>query len=105
MAAEGGIGMIHKNMPVENQAAQVRRVKRHESGLIVDPITLSPDDTLQKAVQIMAANKVGGIPIVNTQHSLVGIITNRDLRFQEPDERKISELMTTENLVTAPEGN
>ena len=104
LAAEGGIGMIHKNMPIEAQAAQVRRVKRHESGLIVDPITLSPTDTLQKAVQIMAANKVGGIPIVDDKHQLVGIITNRDLRFQEPDERPISMLMTSENLVTAPEG-
>jgi IMP dehydrogenase len=104
IAVEGGLGFIHKNMSIEHQAEHVRRVKRHESGLIVDPITLKPNDTLQMASRIMADHKIGGIPIVDDHGSLVGIITNRDLRFQAPDGRTISSLMTTENLVIAPEG-
>jgi IMP dehydrogenase len=104
MAVEGGIGFIHKNMSIEAQVEHVRRVKRHESGLIVDPITLSPDDTLARASSIMSENKIGGIPIVNGIGKLVGIITNRDLRFQAADSRTIGSLMTSQNLVTAPEG-
>jgi IMP dehydrogenase len=104
MAVEGGIGFIHKNMSIEAQVEHVRRVKRHESGLIVDPITLSPDDTLAKASAMMAENKIGGIPIINAAGKLVGIITNRDLRFQVADSRTIGSLMTSQNLITAPEG-
>jgi IMP dehydrogenase len=104
MAVEGGIGFVHKNMSIEAQVEHVRRVKRHESGLIVDPITLSPDDTLAQASSMMAQNKIGGIPIVNAAGKLVGIITNRDLRFQLADNRTIGSLMTSQNLITAPEG-
>lgn len=104
MAASGGIGMIHKNMGIDQQAEEVRKVKRSESGMIVDPITLSPEDTLARASQIMSEHRIGGIPIVDEAGFLVGILTNRDLRFEAPDGRKVSELMTTENLITAPEG-
>lgn len=104
IAVQGGLGFIHKNMSIEQQVEQVRRVKRHESGLIVDPIALRPEDTLAKASAIMREHKIGGIPIVDTNDKLVGIITNRDLRFQTPDARTIGSLMTSENLVTAPEG-
>lgn len=104
IAVEGGLGFIHKNMPIEAQVEHVRRVKRHESGMIVDPITLRPEDTLAKASAIMAEHKIGGIPIVDGNGKLVGIITNRDLRFQVADGRTIGSLMTSQNLVTAPEG-
>ncbi|MEL6841869.1 MAG: IMP dehydrogenase, partial [Bacteroidota bacterium] len=104
MAASGGIGIIHKNMSIDGQAEEVRKVKRHESGMIVDPITLTVDDTLIAALQIMREHRIGGIPIVDKDKKLVGILTNRDLRFQNPDARKVKELMTSENLVTAPEG-
>ena len=104
MAASGGIGIIHKNMSIDKQAEEVRRVKRSESGMIVDPITLHEDDTLAEAHRIMSQNRIGGIPIHNNQGKLVGIITNRDMRFETPDGRKVSELMTHENLITAPEG-
>jgi IMP dehydrogenase len=104
MAVEGGLGFIHKNMTIEAQVEHIRRVKRHESGLIVDPITLSSDDTLARASKIMSENKIGGIPIVNADGILVGIITNRDLRFQAADGRTIGSLMTSQDLITAPEG-
>ena len=104
IAVEGGLGFIHKNMSIERQVEHIRRVKRHESGLIVDPITLRPEDTLAAAERMMSEHKIGGIPIVDENGMLVGIITNRDLRFQTPDGRKIKSLMTSENLITAPEG-
>ena len=104
MAASGGIGMIHKNMSIEAQAEEVRKVKRSESGLIVDPITLRVDDTLAQVSRLMAEHRIGGIPIVDEQDHLVGIITNRDMRFQQPDGRKVREVMTQEKLVTAPQG-
>jgi IMP dehydrogenase len=104
MAASGGIGMIHKNMSIDAQAEEVRKVKRHESGMIVDPITLQANDTLIDAIRIMQEQRIGGIPIVDEHQKLVGILTNRDLRFEKPDERKVSELMTSQNLITAPEG-
>lgn len=104
MAASGGMGIIHKNMTVDQQAEEVRKVKRSESGMIVDPITLHADDTLQTASNIMKENHIGGIPVIDKNGQLVGIITNRDLRFQTPDARKVSELMTSTNLITAPEG-
>lgn len=104
MASQGGIGILHKNMSIEKQAEAVRKVKRSESGLILDPITLEADQTLGDAMQIMKEFKIGGIPIIDKQGILVGILTNRDLRFEKNTKRKISEVMTKEKLVTAPEG-
>lgn len=104
MAASGGIGIIHKNMSIEAQAEEVRKVKRSESGLIVDPITLTPEDTLLRANQLMAEHKIGGIPIVDENKHLVGIITNRDMRFEKPNGRTVGQIMTKDNLVTAPQG-
>lgn len=104
MAQEGGIGFIHKNMSIEQQAEEVRKVKRSESGMIVDPITLKPDATLRDAVKLMSEQKIGGIPVVTSDGKLVGIITNRDLRFQAPDARSVSDLMTQDRLITAPVG-
>ena len=104
MAQLGGLAFIHKNMSIKEQAAQVRRVKRSESGMITDPITLSKDANLKEALNIMKEYKIGGIPVVDDNNKLVGIITNRDLRFQVNLERPVSEIMTKENLVTAREG-
>lgn len=104
MAANGGIGIIHKNMTIRQQADEVRKVKRSESGMIVDPITLRPDSTLAEADQLMREHHIGGIPVVDDKNLLVGIITNRDLRFQKPDARKVQELMTANDLITAPQG-
>lgn len=104
LAREGGIGMLHKNMSIERQAEQVRKVKRSESGLIVDPITLSPDATVADAQKLMRDNKIGGIPIVDAAHKLVGILTNRDLRFEKNVKKKIKDVMTHEKLVTAAVG-
>lgn len=104
MAQQGGVGMLHKNMSIERQAEEVRRVKRSESGMILDPVTLSQTATLKEALRLMSENKIGGIPIVNDQFKLVGILTNRDLRFEKNLNKKVSEVMTKENLVTAPEG-
>ncbi|WP_439881402.1 IMP dehydrogenase [Pontibacter sp. MBLB2868] len=104
MAQEGGLGIIHKNMSIKKQAQQVRKVKRSESGMILDPITLNQNATLGDAVQIMTENKIGGIPIVNDEGKLTGIITNRDLRFQKDLTLNIAEVMTSENLITAKKG-
>ena len=104
MARQGGLGFIHKNMTIEKQAEEVRKVKRSESGLIVDPITLNTDATIGEAQQIMRENKIGGIPIIETNGTLVGILTNRDLRFEYSNEKLVTELMTSEHLVTATEG-
>ena len=104
LAREGGIGILHKNMSIEKQAEQVRRVKRSESGMIVDPITLLVDATIGDALKLMRDNKIGGIPIVDAGQKLVGILTNRDLRFETDKKRKVKEVMTKENLVIAPEG-
>lgn len=104
LAREGGIGILHKNMNIEKQADQVRKVKRSESGLIIDPITLAVDATIGDALKLMRENKIGGIPIIEDGGVLAGILTNRDLRFEEDMHRKVSEVMTKENLVTAPEG-
>jgi len=104
MAREGGIGILHKNMTIEKQASEVDRVKRSESGMIQDPITLKPDQTVGEANRLMERYQISGFPIVNNENVLIGILTNRDLRF-EPDQRmKVSELMTTQNLITAPVG-
>ena len=104
LAREGGIGILHKNMSIENQAEQVRKVKRSESGMIIDPITLRIDATIGDALRLMKENKIGGIPIVDNNNKLVGILTNRDLRFEEDKKRKVREVMTKENLIVAPEG-
>jgi IMP dehydrogenase len=104
LAREGGLGILHKNMSIDKQADQVRKVKRSESGLILDPVTLSPDATVGEALRLMKENKIGGIPIVDAQHKLVGILTNRDLRFETNLQHKVSAIMTKEGLITAPDG-
>ena len=104
IAQEGGLGFIHKNMSIEQQAAQVRKVKRSESGLIIDPIVLTIEGTIGEALRIMKENKIGGIPIVGSDNKLAGILTNRDLRFERALDKKVSEVMTSENLITAPQG-
>jgi len=104
LAREGGLGILHKNMSIEKQAEQVRKVKRSESGMIIDPVTLLVDATIGDALKLMKENKIGGIPIVDGNQKLVGILTNRDLRFETDKRRKVSEVMTKENLITAPEG-
>lgn len=104
LAREGGLGILHKNMSIEKQADQVRKVKRSENGLILDPVTLQPDATIGEALRLMRDNKIGGIPIVDAGHKLVGILTNRDLRFETHYQQKVSTVMTKENLITAPEG-
>src|SRR5512138_657693 len=104
LAREGGLGILHKNMSIAQQAEQVRKVKRSESGLIIDPVTLLENATIGDAMKLMRENRIGGIPIVDKNGKLVGILTNRDLRFEEDGDRKVSDVMTTENLITAPEG-
>lgn len=104
LAREGGIGILHKNMSIEKQADQVRKVKRSESGMILDPVTLTAESTIADALRIMKENKIGGIPIVDNKNKLVGILTNRDLRFETAKSKRVSDVMTKENLVTAPEG-
>jgi IMP dehydrogenase len=104
LAREGGIGILHKNMSIEKQADQVRKVKRSESGMIIDPITLTISATIGDAVRLMRENKIGGIPVIDKDGRLAGILTNRDLRFEEDMSRKVSEVMTKENLIIAPEG-
>ncbi len=104
LAREGGIGMLHKNMSIERQAEHVRRVKRSESGLILDPITLTTQATIGDAQRLMRENKIGGIPIVDAKHKIVGILTNRDMRFEKNTKRSVADIMTAENLITAPQG-
>jgi IMP dehydrogenase len=104
MAREGGIGVIHKNMPIDRQAAEVDRVKRSESGMILNPITLGPDRPLREAHQLMERFKISGVPIVDGAGRLIGIITNRDLQFERELDRPIRDAMTKEKLVTAPLG-
>jgi IMP dehydrogenase len=104
MAREGGMGIIHKNMPVELQAQEVDRVKRSESGMILNPITLGPDATLREAHALMARFSISGVPIVENGGKLVGIVTNRDLQFETHLDQPIRQLMTSENLVTVPVG-
>jgi IMP dehydrogenase len=104
MAQQGGVGMLHKNMSIERQAEEVRKVKRSESGMILDPVTLLVNATLKEALKLMSDNKIGGIPIVDDKNKLVGILTNRDLRFEKVMSKKVSEVMTKTNLITAPEG-
>ena len=104
MARAGGIGVIHKNMTIEAQMNQVKKVKRAENGMIDDPITISPDATVGDALGMMAQHHIGGIPVVDGSMHLIGIVTNRDLRFQDNMKLPISRIMTSENLVTAPAG-
>lgn len=103
IAQQGGIGVIHKNLSIELQANEVRKVKRSESGMIIDPITLTENASLSDALLLMSENKIGGIPITDSDNKLIGIITNRDLRFEKRLNRKVSEVMTTDNLITANE--
>ena len=104
MAREGGIGIIHKNMTIEEQAAEVDKVKRSENGVIVNPFSLKKDNTLKDADELMGRYKISGVPICDDNNRLIGIITNRDLRFELDFDKKISEAMTSENLITAPVG-
>jgi len=104
IAREGGIGVLHKNMTIEQQAVKVRRVKRAESGMIIDPVTLNLDAQVKDAKRLMAEHSIGGIPIVDQEGHLKGIVTNRDLRFEKDNERAIVEVMTSENLITTAEG-
>ncbi len=104
IAREGGIGVLHKNMTIEEQATKVRKVKRAESGMIIDPVTLTLDATVQDANNAMREYSIGGIPIVDETNTLLGIVTNRDLRFEKQNDRKISEVMTSKNIVTVSEG-
>lgn len=105
LAREGGLGILHKNMPIERQADQVRKVKRSENALILDPLTLRPDATIGDAIRLMRENNIGGIPITSADSKLEGILTNRDLRLETDLSRPVSEVMTKENLITAPEGS
>jgi IMP dehydrogenase len=104
LAREGGIGIVHRNLPVAAQAAEVDKVKRSQSGLIVDPVTLQPDDRVGGALELMAAHGISGVPIVDDDGRLVGILTNRDLRFETDREQPVSRVMTADGLVTAPVG-
>jgi len=103
MAQEGGMGVLHKNMTAEKQAMEVRKVKRAESGMIIDPVTLSKNAFLSDAKSLMAEYRIGGIPVVDEKKILIGIVTNRDLRFEHDDKKSVSELMTSKSLVTAKE--
>jgi len=103
IAQDGGIGVLHKNMTIEQQAIEVRKVKRAESGMIIDPVTLGADALVSDAKAMMAEYKIGGIPIVDANKKLIGIITNRDLRFEKNESRSVAEIMTKEGLVTAEE--
>ena len=104
IAQNGGIGMLHKNMTITRQAEEVRKVKRSESGMIQDPVTLHPEDTLAEAFALMKEFKIGGIPIIDKNEQLLGILTNRDIRFQKDLKLKVKTVMTTANLITAPAG-
>ena len=104
IAQQGGIGVIHKNMSIEAQAREVRKVKRSESGMIQDPITMIESAKVGDALQIMSENRIGGIPVIDPENTLVGIVTNRDLRFQKDMTKPVSEVMTDKNLITANKG-
>ena len=104
LAREGGLGIIHRNMSIELQADEVDRVKRSESGMIRDPFTLGPEATVGDAEALMSKYHISGIPIVGSDHMLIGILTNRDIRFVEDFDQPVTDFMTTENLITAPMG-
>lgn len=102
LAQEGGIGIVHKNLSIEAQCREVEKVKRSENGVILDPVTLRPEDTVDRALEVMRLQNISGVPITDPQGKLVGILTRRDLKFLESRDRRIDEVMTAENLVTAP---
>jgi IMP dehydrogenase len=104
LAQEGGIGIVHKNLSVDAQAEEVDKVKRSEAGMIVDPVTMRPEQRIYEALKVMANFRISGVPVTDAEGRLVGILTNRDLRFETDPGRQIGELMTSENLVTVPEG-
>ncbi len=104
IAREGGIGVLHKNMSIEDQSEQVRTVKRSESGMIMDPVTLNDKSVVIDAKEKMRKYKIGGIPIIDENKNLKGIVTNRDLRFEKNNKRPIREVMTSENIITVNEG-
>jgi IMP dehydrogenase len=104
MAQQGGMGVIHKNLPIAKQAEEVDKLKRSESGMIVDPVTCRPEQTISDALGVMARYKISGVPVVNEEGKLVGILTNRDLRFETRTDRPISSRMTRKNLITTPVG-
>src|SRR5438445_4807329 len=103
MAQQGGLGVMHRNLTIEEQASEVDKVKRSESGMIVDPVTMSPDDKISDALEVMRKYKISGVPITKNK-KLVGILTNRDLRFESRTDIPISKVMTKENLITVPVG-
>lgn len=105
IAREGGIGVIHKNMSIAAQAAQVRKVKRADSGMIYDPVTITREKTVADALRLMKENRIGGIPVIDDEHHLIGILTNRDLRFQSDMSLEVEKVMTSENLVTTTEAD
>ncbi|HEU0216733.1 MAG TPA: IMP dehydrogenase [Stellaceae bacterium] len=104
MAQAGGLGVIHRNLPIDQQAAEVRKVKKFEAGMVVNPVTIHPDETLADALALMANHRISGIPVVESNGRLVGILTNRDVRFADNPRQPVSELMTHKNLVTVREG-
>src|SRR5262245_13137001 len=104
MAQMGGMGVIHKNLPIEDQAGEVDKVKRSESGMIVDPITMRPQQKISEALDVMARYRISGVPVTDRDGKLLGILTNRDLRFETRIDQPISERMTRQNLITVPEG-
>lgn len=104
MAREGGIGVLHKNMSIEEQSLEVKKVKRSEAGMILEPVTIKADQTVLDANNLMFEHKIGGIPVIDASSELVGIVTNRDLRFEKNESRLIAEVMTSENLITVKEG-
>src|SRR6478672_9981296 len=104
LAREGGIGIVHRNLSIDDQVAEVDKAKRSEAGMIVEPVTLPPDAAVRDALALMAHYKVSGVPITDPQGVLVGILTNRDLRFESDSSQPVSALMTSRNLVTAPTG-
>src|SRR4051812_33057556 len=104
LARAGGIGVVHRNLSIEAQAAEVDKVKRSEAGMIVEPVTLAPSDTVEHALAVMAHYRISGLPVTDGDGRLVGILTNRDLRFEHDTSLPVSALMTSRNLVTAPVG-
>jgi IMP dehydrogenase len=104
MAQAGGLGVIHRNLPIDQQAAEVRKVKKFEAGMVVNPVTIHPDETLADALALMAHHRISGIPVVESNGRLVGILTNRDVRFADNPRQPVSELMTHKNLITVSEG-
>jgi IMP dehydrogenase len=104
MAQAGGLGVIHRNLPIDQQAAEVRKVKKFEAGMVVNPVTIHPDESLADALQLMSSHRISGIPVVESDGRLVGILTNRDVRFADDPRQRVSELMTHKNLITVSEG-